>query len=770
MHNRYKMLDELGSGACGTVWRAHDSLLGVDRAIKVLGRDPYDYDGAHERFLTEARAMARLSHDHVIRVYDIGSEDGLEYMVMELADGGTLGDLIGSGVSVLRGVTWMLQVLGGLGAAHAQKLVHRDVKPSNILLTASGQAKLGDFGIALLQDHATRQTKHGIAMGTLQYMAPEQRRDARSVGVPADLHAVGATLFELVTGESPIDLAFAPIDDPRWLALPSTLRPVVQRAVALREADRHPSARALADALVRAVPAASSALSAFQAGDAHDERETVARPRPPEEDRTLALGAPAYRGPLPDISALRKVYRRFLVQHRRALDDARTSLRGGEAVSGSIRRVAHAVRGSAQMYGYPELSLLAGELEDCEDLDIPTLLNNLLSAIDLANPAGTIEDLRVVIAQPNRALGNQFAEACASFADKTEVVSSAAEVMEQLSQPAAAVVLDLLLPDRDGRQLIVDIRQLAHGATVPILVASGQVTGQIRSECLALGADDVLEAPLRPERVAAAVSTALSRHVVIEGGESRASFRKAIAAARLVNAESGEPYCLAVVSGLDSSGLQEFADQLPSASLVRPWHGGQVGVLFENTDATSAELEINLAIHRLGGNLSAGVAEPGGVEVGDALFVATRMAALAASSGPGNVAATTCEAELIKQTVVVVDDDPAIRHAVALLLRDAQVHVRGYADGATFLADRDVLDPSIVVLDLELPEMDGFAILERIRDFERWKRLPVVMLTSNADDGSVSRAFEIGADDYVIKPFSTVQLTARIQRMLRRSH
>jgi eukaryotic-like serine/threonine-protein kinase len=202
--DRYALLERLGAGGAGVVWRAHDQLLERTVAVKLLHRDLADDPGTTERFRAEAAAAAKLTHPHAVIVYDIGETDEGDYLVMELVEGATLGHLLDEG-PLLPGVVASLgnQVGRALGAAHARGLVHRDVKPANILITTEGGAKVADFGIArALGDATSRLTVTGHVMGTARYLAPEQLRD-EGIDARADVYALGLVLHQCLTGRLP---------------------------------------------------------------------------------------------------------------------------------------------------------------------------------------------------------------------------------------------------------------------------------------------------------------------------------------------------------------------------------------------------------------------------------------------------------------------------------------------------------------------------------------------------------------------------------------
>jgi Tol biopolymer transport system component len=207
----YEILTPLGSGGMGEVYRARDSRLGRDVAVKVL---PHSFAKDRERlqrFEHEARAAGALSHPNVVAVFDVGATDGIPYLVSELLEGESLGNLIRRGpLQPRRAVELMIQAASGLAAAHAKGIVHRDLKPENLFVLPDGRLKILDFGLAkLLRDDAPPRdetgpqlhtlTQTGQIMGTASYMAPEQVRD-QPVDYRADLFALGAILHELITG------------------------------------------------------------------------------------------------------------------------------------------------------------------------------------------------------------------------------------------------------------------------------------------------------------------------------------------------------------------------------------------------------------------------------------------------------------------------------------------------------------------------------------------------------------------------------------------
>ena len=204
---RYSLRDPLGHGGMAEVFLAHDDVLNRDVALKILREQYADDEGFVERFRREAQSAASLNHPHTVHVYDWGrSEDGAAYyMAMEYVPGGTLKDyILAEGPLPPRtAVQVASQIAEALEAAHARGVVHRDVKPQNVLLTTSGEAKVTDFGIAQAAS-ATTTSRSGLILGTAGYMPPEQAKGG-SVGPQSDLYSLGVVLYEMLTGEVPYE-------------------------------------------------------------------------------------------------------------------------------------------------------------------------------------------------------------------------------------------------------------------------------------------------------------------------------------------------------------------------------------------------------------------------------------------------------------------------------------------------------------------------------------------------------------------------------------
>jgi tRNA A-37 threonylcarbamoyl transferase component Bud32 len=264
VNKRYSIVRALGRGGMAKVYLAHDEVLDRDVALKVL-REQFAEDREFvERFKREAQSAAALSHPNIVQVYDRGTAgDGSSYIAMEYVPGGTLKERASrSGpLAPETAVSLALQIADALGAAHERGIVHRDIKPQNVLLTATGDAKVTDFGIARASSAATI-SQRSVVLGTASYMSPEQ-----AMGEPAtpksDLYSLGVVLYEMLTGElpytaaNPVAVSMKHINEllcpPRELnpEIPEGLNSLVTKLLAKNPEDRYQSATELAEDLRR---------------------------------------------------------------------------------------------------------------------------------------------------------------------------------------------------------------------------------------------------------------------------------------------------------------------------------------------------------------------------------------------------------------------------------------------------------------------------------------------------------------------------------------
>jgi serine/threonine protein kinase/DNA-binding NarL/FixJ family response regulator len=323
LQDRYRLVERLGQGSMGIVYRAHDDTLDRDVAIKFLLPERIAGGEASARFLREARVVARLSHPNIMTLYDVGRESDWHYLVLEYIPGQDLHAAMverGGPFPVHEALHAIRGALSALACAHAQGIVHRDVKPENIMLTPDGQVKVTDFGLALARGDV-RLTQEGLIVGTVLYLAPEA-----VAGKPADrrtdLYAMGAVLYELLTGRPPFagddplaiisQILNTPLTPPRALdaSIPPEMEQVVVKLLAKDPNDRYSSAEEVLAVLPSPAEAETKALVAAEEATAervslsllerivrsssttHLEQKPIPTPTPDEETLLTLPAAP----------------------------------------------------------------------------------------------------------------------------------------------------------------------------------------------------------------------------------------------------------------------------------------------------------------------------------------------------------------------------------------------------------------------------------------------------------------------------------------------
>ncbi len=261
-YGRYQINNELGKGSMGVVYRAYDPQIDRVVALKVLRPDRISSETFVQRFFKEARAIGRLSHPYIVTVYDVGHDHDTIYIAMELLEGKPLNEIFADNVFGINDIVQIgAQIAETLNYAHNKGIIHRDIKPTNIVLTNEGHVKITDFGIARIEDPmATQQTQAGEILGTPSYMSPEQVR-GEIVDGRSDLYSLGVLIYEFVTGKRPFTgetmasvfqsiTQDRPIDPARVNPkIPKVLSNVIKKCLSKNPNDRYSSGQEMANAL-----------------------------------------------------------------------------------------------------------------------------------------------------------------------------------------------------------------------------------------------------------------------------------------------------------------------------------------------------------------------------------------------------------------------------------------------------------------------------------------------------------------------------------------
>jgi serine/threonine protein kinase len=290
---RFRLVEKIGEGGMATVFKAYQSALDRYVALKILARahDPI----FRKRFVQEARAVARLAHPNIVQIHDFGEQDNILYIVMEYVDGGTLRDRLRlkGALPVPEAVDFILQAALGLQCAHRNGIIHRDVKPSNMLLRRDDHLLLSDFGIAKILEGNTELTRTGSRIGTPEYMSPEQGTGGPVDG-RSDIYSLGITFFHCLSGHVPFQsdhywvVMTRHIQDPlpleflRAAGVPAPIEQVVLKMTAKSPQDRYQSIDALIDAL-------ETARAAIGLGSPRSRPLSVIAPPPPRSEPPITL-------------------------------------------------------------------------------------------------------------------------------------------------------------------------------------------------------------------------------------------------------------------------------------------------------------------------------------------------------------------------------------------------------------------------------------------------------------------------------------------------
>jgi serine/threonine protein kinase len=275
---QFRIRERIGAGGMATVFKAYQPTLDRYVAVKVLpayhARDPIFV----KRFTQEARSVAKLAHPNIVQIHDFGEQDNITYIVMEYVDGGTLKDRLRERpLTVPEAVDFVIQAAEGLGSAHSHGIIHRDVKPANMLLRRDGHLLLSDFGIAKILEGTVNLTRVGTGIGTPQYMSPEQGT-GQPVDRRSDIYSLGIVLYHALAGnvpftaESPLSITVKHLNDPlpleklRAKGVPQPIEQVLLRMTAKTPGERYQTTDALIDALTRALTAAQLTLPRWRTG------------------------------------------------------------------------------------------------------------------------------------------------------------------------------------------------------------------------------------------------------------------------------------------------------------------------------------------------------------------------------------------------------------------------------------------------------------------------------------------------------------------------
>jgi diguanylate cyclase (GGDEF)-like protein len=507
---------------------------------------------------------------------------------------------------------------------------------------------------------------------------------------------------------------------------------------------------------------------------------------------------------------LKACYRQGLAARIGALETARRGLHDHAAdASETLRRLAHAIRGSASIYGFPEIGEAAARVEDSSAEAMNGEVENLLQTLrPIASTEGGQVGILVVEDDPDMARAVQMKLAAPN---RVVFVAGSIAVAERIlaDNDIALIVLDLGLPDCDGRNLLIRLRERPGLASLPVIVMTGKGRGSSQTECFALGADAYFEKPVDLNSVTAAVATRLQRSAEanrearqdpLTGLPNRAAFREACERARALSRRTHEPLALAILdldrfkSVNDAHGhaigddvLRGVAAVLTQAlrgsDLVARWGGEEFVALLPNTDQKGAVHSLERALEamrekRFTGKdgapfsvtFSAGVVPyPDDAVLEEAVNAADRLLYMAKVAGRNRVFGAEADSTPPCCTILFAGSDFTQAATVRDFLGAAGLEtsfVPGNAPSVLAAVDAGTAG---IVLDVRVPALDGEELLRKLQPIARAQSIPVVVLADSSAEQDIVRCFDLGADDYLVKPFSPAELTARVRRLVKRN-
>ena len=487
-----------------------------------------------------------------------------------------------------------------------------------------------------------------------------------------------------------------------------------------------------------------------------------------------------------------------------ALQSMQVALEQGarEAIP-TIRRISRSLRLSDAASVYPEIILLTRTLNEASDKNMQAILTKVMPRLGVLSANPPMQNHRVLVVEDDVTITGILQQRLNELHQEVRTARTLAAAKKILAEETISfVLLDLKLPDGDGRELLLKLRERPNTFSIPIFVISSEPGSQVQTECFALGADAFFQKPFDPLTLSTAVASRLQRSTDLQlrsstdsltGLANRISFTSAFNRASLLASRSAEPLTAAILDvdrfkavndlyghAMGDHVLRRFAHvvgkSLRASDFLARWGGEEFAVFFPNTSLNEASLALRKARRALQSErfvtregrsfqitFSAGIvkAKPG-VQAERVMNHADRYLYLAKASGRDRLL-TESDKVSLRKTVLVVEDDDVTAAVIKRHLNQGGFRVIRAKKGETAL---EAAKPSIslMTLDVKMPGLDGFAWLERFRKIPAMRQVPIIMLTSAGKQEDILRGFQLGADDYIVKPFSPNEFLARIHR------
>jgi two-component system cell cycle response regulator len=496
-----------------------------------------------------------------------------------------------------------------------------------------------------------------------------------------------------------------------------------------------------------------------------------------------------------------------LAAHIEGLEAALQALPTDATIGTSLRRIARSLASAAEEHNASELAAAARRIKEADDSTLEHTARDLLRLVASLAGAPMREQIRVLLVEDNRTMAVAMQAYLKSPGYEVHHVATAAEAERILStQSIDLVLLDLILPDRDGRDLLVQMRENTSTAAIPVVVLSAKEGAVPKAECLAVGAREFIEKPVEP----AVLRAAVARHARRGGPPGGSAARPTPLPTRADLVEAYEPIRLETGRGApaavvllsvndfplllealgddDADALlttigSQMAASLEERDMLGRWGRGQLLTLLPRSSAADAKRLIKQGLAGLANSgvldtyggirlaFSAGVAVgEQGQDLREVVSEAEQSMLRARASGRGvMVSADDTRAERPPRVLLVEDDRVTATLVHHRLVREG-FEVMDFLNGEDAFQWATETDFDLAILDVKVPGMDGFELLERLRGIPRCEATPIVMLTGLGGESDVVRGLELGANDYMLKPFSPTELLARVRRLVYVGH